>query len=170
VGGKALRATQHQDCNLWHQRLGHPSFGSLFQLSTNFGFKLNTNFDECCDICHRAKQTRNPFAINSNCAERLLLLIHCDLWGPHRTHSLNGWCYFLCIIDDFSHGVWLYLLKDKTETYVKFVTFCSLAQNQFSTTIQRMCSDNGTEFTKRHLRVYLSKAGIVHESTCVDSP
>lgn len=55
VGGKALTATQHEDCVLWYQRLGHPPFGSLSHLSGNFGFKLNKNFDECYDVCHCAK-------------------------------------------------------------------------------------------------------------------
>ena len=33
-----------------------------------------------------------------------------------------------------------------------------------------MRSDNGTEFTKGPLPVYLSKTGILHETTCVDTP
>jgi len=31
-------------------------------------------------------------------------------------------------------------------------------------------SDNGTEFTRGPLPVYLSKMGILHETTCVDTP
>lgn len=170
AGGKPLIATQHQHFNLWHQCLRHPSFGSLSHLSTNFGFKLNKNFDECCDVCHRAKQTRNPFAITGNCAERSLSLIHYDLWGPYHTHSINGCCYFLCILDDFSRGVWICLLNDKTKTYKKFVSFFSMVQNQFGTTIHRMCSDNGTKFTRGPLPVYLSKVGILHETTCANTP
>ena len=33
-----------------------------------------------------------------------------------------------------------------------------------------MCGDNGTEFTRGSLPVYLSKAGILHETTCVGTP
>ena len=33
-----------------------------------------------------------------------------------------------------------------------------------------MRSDNGTEFTRGPLPVYLSKAGILHGTTCVDTP
>ena len=33
-----------------------------------------------------------------------------------------------------------------------------------------MHSDNGTEFTKGPLPVYLSKMGILHETTYVDTP
>ena len=73
-------------------------------------------------------------------------------------------------MDDYSHGVWVYLLKEKIETYAKFVSFCSLVRNQFGTTIQRMRSDNGIEFENRPLPIYLSKEGIIHETICVDTP
>ena len=79
AGGKALAATQFQDCEIWHQQLGHPSLGSLSHLSTNFGFQLNKDLDGCCDVCHRAKQTRNSFALSDSHALRPFSLVHCDL-------------------------------------------------------------------------------------------
>ncbi|XP_021742766.1 uncharacterized protein LOC110708850 [Chenopodium quinoa] len=48
-------------------------------------------------------------------ASRILEMIHCDLWGPYNTTSTCGAHYFLTIVDDFSSGVWVYLLNDKTE-------------------------------------------------------
>lgn len=66
AGGKALAATQLQDCEIWHQWLGHPSMGSLSYLSETFGFKLNKHFNGCCDVCHRAKQTRNSFTLSES--------------------------------------------------------------------------------------------------------
>ena len=131
AGGKVFSATNLRDCDLWHQRLGHRSLGSLSSLSTNFGFKLNKSLDECCDVCHCAKQTRSPFSLSNTKAQCPFSLIHCDLRGPYHTRSLSGCYYFLCAVDDYSHAIWVYLLKDKTETYDKLISFCSMVKTQF---------------------------------------
>ena len=73
-------------------------------------------------------------------------------------------------MNDFSHAVWVYLLKDKIEMYDRFVSFCSMVKTQFDKTIQMVHSDNGTEFTKGTLPIFLSKKGIIHETFCVDTP
>jgi len=52
----------------------------------------------------------------------------------------------------------------------KFVSSIHWLKTKFGTTIQRMHSDNGTKFTKGSLPVYLSKAGILRETICVDTP
>ena len=80
-GGMALAAIDTKKATLSHQCLGHPSFGSLSSLSASYGFQLNKEKLSCCDVCHRAKQTRSPFSISNNKAETMLSLIHCDLWG-----------------------------------------------------------------------------------------
>ena len=43
------------------------------------------------------------------------LLVHCDLWGPYRTFSSCGVSYFMTVVDDYSHAVWVFLLVDKKE-------------------------------------------------------
>ena len=109
-GGLALTATKNEDPVRWHQRLGHPSYGSLVSLSTICGFKLNKELLNCCDVCHRAKQTRNRFPLSETRASKPFELIHRDLWGKYHTPSLSGCQYFLCIVDDFSRATWVYLL------------------------------------------------------------
>nr|GEV90793.1 hypothetical protein [Tanacetum cinerariifolium] len=44
-----------------------------------------------------------------------LLLLHVDLRGPMRVKSMNGKCYVLVIVDDYSRYNWVYflILKDK---------------------------------------------------------
>jgi len=81
VGGSFFRAMQNKESLLWHQCMGHPSLGSLTILSVNYGFRLNKNLFDCCDICHRAKQTRSIFSLSDSKAQRPFALIHCDLWG-----------------------------------------------------------------------------------------
>ena len=59
--GMIFAAIQNKECVLWHCRLGHPSLGSLSHLSAQSGFQMNKESCDLCDVCHRAKQTRNPF-------------------------------------------------------------------------------------------------------------
>jgi len=96
----------------WHCRLGHPSSQALSYISSNIRSRSSNNL---CDVCLRAKQTRVSFPISENKATSCFHLIHCDLWGPYRTKSFCDAQYFLTIVDDASRGVWIYLLKEKSE-------------------------------------------------------
>ena len=46
-------------------------------------------------------------------------------------------------------------LKDKSETYKRIVEFYSMVQTQFGATIQRVRSDDGTEFINTPLHTYM---------------
>jgi len=161
--GTGLAAISSKETILWHQRLGQASVRS-------YEFQINKDALRCCDICHKAKQTRNSFSLSNTRAKKTFSLIHCDVWGHYHTPSLSGCQYFLCIVDDFSRATWVFLLKDKSETYNKIMEFCSMVQTQFGATIQRVRSDNGTEFINRPLHTYFREHGIMCETSCVDTP
>ncbi|CAH9096429.1 unnamed protein product [Cuscuta europaea] len=121
-----------------------------------------------CDICFRAKQTRHSFPLSDNKALAMFDLVHLDLWGPYQTVSTSGAKSFLTIVDDFSCAVWIYLLMDKKEVYAQFMSFIAMVQCQFSKKIQRVQSDNGTEFFG--LKKYFHHHGIIFETSCVGTP
>ncbi|CAH9112462.1 unnamed protein product, partial [Cuscuta epithymum] len=80
--------------DLWHRHMGHPAgqiVKSLFRTTDNVIFP--------CDICFRAKQTRNSFSLSANKSSGIFELIHCDLWGPYSTPSSCGAKSFLTIVD-----------------------------------------------------------------------
>jgi hypothetical protein len=87
-------------------------------------FLLKKNSVGCCDVCHRAKQRRLPFPLSDNKASRALELVHCDLWGRYHRPSLSGAHSFLTIVDDYTRGTWVYLLREKSETHKIFVQWC----------------------------------------------
>ena len=68
-----------------------------------------------CDICPIAKQKRLPFFSSTHVSNLPFDLIHCDLWGPLSTLTIDGYKYFLTIVDDFSRCTWIYLMKTKSE-------------------------------------------------------
>ncbi|XP_026397593.1 uncharacterized protein LOC113292991 [Papaver somniferum] len=91
-----------------------------------------------------------------------------DLWGPYKTPSSCGAHYFLTIVDDFSRGVWIYLLRNKTEVESMFLNFIALIKRQFGKEIKCVRSDNGTKFNS--LREYFKSNGIIFETSCVGTP
>ena len=117
---KGSQSNQVNEVNvkgLWHKRFGHRSNDVLSLLSHSFGANrgLNKVKDELCEICLRAKQTRNKFPVSKSIAKDVFDSVHCDIWGPYKTPSLCGAHYFLSIVDDASRRTWVYLMKHRTE-------------------------------------------------------
>lgn len=49
-----------------------------------------SSLNKLCDICLRAKQTRDSFPLSMNKSSKNFELIHVDLLGPYRTPSHSG--------------------------------------------------------------------------------
>ncbi|GKC27745.1 ribonuclease H-like domain-containing protein [Tanacetum coccineum] len=77
---------------LWHSRLGHPADQVLSILSKSIGFKYDKHVSPC-DICHKAKQTRDPFPLSDHKSAALGDLVHLDLWGPYKVVSRDGYSH-----------------------------------------------------------------------------
>lgn len=100
--------------------------------------------NKSCDICLRAKQSRDKFCVSEHKANDIFELVHCDLWGPYRNPSSCGAFYFMTIVDDYSRHVWIYLLADKKEVPRMLANFFALVKNQFDKHVKMFRSDNGT--------------------------
>ena len=61
-------------------------------------------------------------------------------------------------------------MKEKSEVNHIFQKFHIMVQNQFNAQIQVFKTDNAREYFKSHLESYLSHHGIIHTSSCVDTP
>ena len=82
-------STGHSSSNLWHSRLGHPSFSKLALLNKLIGSEVS-NKSYCCEVCHFSKQKRLPFPSSSHVSAQPFELDHCDLWGPFATCTIEG--------------------------------------------------------------------------------
>ena len=65
---------------------------------------------------------------------------------------------------------WLYLLKHKDEVFATFHLFHTMIQTQFSEKIKILRSDNGGEYVNQQFRTYLDNHGILHETSCSQTP
>lgn len=52
---------------------------------------------------HLAKHHRLSFISNNSLFDKPFNLIHCDIWGPFHTLTIEGFQYFLIIVDDSTH-------------------------------------------------------------------
>ncbi|GKA75345.1 ribonuclease H-like domain-containing protein [Tanacetum coccineum] len=131
-GIKSNTSTLRFQCMLsqhdWHCRLGHPADPVLNVLkdSLNIDKKDNTI---CCEICQRAKQTREPFPLSDHKSKSLGDLVHLDLWGPYKVTSSEGFRFFLTVVDDYTRAVWVYLIKSKDESVN--LNLCSVKEGLF---------------------------------------
>ena len=61
-------------------------------------------------------------------------------------------------------------MKNKSEVSKIFQNFHSMIQTQFQIRIQILKTDNAKDFFNYVLGPYLIKHGIIHFSSCVDTP
>ena len=121
------------DLATWHTHLGHLSIQSIELMSRRQvakGIPSNLHFssNHMCGHCQIGRQTQERAPCQaSRRATRLLALIHMDLCGPKPT-SLSGASYLFTIIDDYSRFIWLYFIKQKSDTLSIFKQFHQLVE------------------------------------------
>ena len=79
-------------------------------------------------------------------ASDLLELIHTDVCGPRSSIARGGFQYFITFTDDLSRYGYVYLMKNKSETFEKFKEFQSEVENQCGKKIKVLRSDCGGEY------------------------
>lgn len=157
----------------WHRRLGHLSLSGMRMLREHLAEGMNFKDEELkvCIPCIEGKQIRNTFPKGkARRAQIELELIHSDLCGPMSEPSWMGARYFLTFTDDYSRKSFVYLLKEKTQVFNTFVQFKTLVENQTGLKIKRIRTDNGREYCHKTFDNFLSKYGIIHETTIPYTP
>ena len=108
--------------DLCHFRLGHPSSERMLFLKQFYPL-LTTNKQFVCHTCHHSKQKKWYFPSSVSHSTCAFALIHVDIWGPCSVRSLNGYKYFLTIVDDHLRFVWIFLMHPKAETQTHLKNF-----------------------------------------------
>ena len=71
----------------------------------------------------------------------MLELVHSDVCGPMSTQARGGYEYFITFIDDYSRFGYVYLMKQKFETFEKYKQFKAKVENQLGKHIKAIRSD-----------------------------
>ncbi|KAJ9544952.1 hypothetical protein OSB04_024659 [Centaurea solstitialis] len=73
---------------------------------------------------------------------------------------LSGFKFYVLFLDDFSHFLWVFPLRAKSEVFSTFKMFRAYVLNQFKTDIQLFQCDNGREFNNQPLLDFFKTHGI----------
>nr|GFB56831.1 hypothetical protein [Tanacetum cinerariifolium] len=99
--------------------------------------------DHLCFTCEQGKIHRKHHKSKTTFASnKPLYLLHMDLCGPMRVQSINGKRYVLAVIDDYSWHTW----------------------------VQRVRTDNGTEFKNKTLAKFFDEVGITQQFFAARTP
>ncbi|GJU35934.1 retrovirus-related pol polyprotein from transposon TNT 1-94 [Tanacetum coccineum] len=160
---------------LWHRRLSHMNFGAINHLARH-GLvrglpKLKFEKDHLCSACAMGKSKKKPHKPKSeDTNQEKLYLLHMDLFGPMCVASVNGKKDILVIIDYYSRFTWVKFLRSKDKAPYFIIKFLKMIQVRLKVPVQRIRTDNGTEFVNHTLSEYYEKVDISHETSVARSP
>ena len=110
--------------------------------------------------CVYGKQNRVSFPSGAKRANKILELVHNDVFGPISVPSLGKSVYYVSFIYDLSRNTWIYFLRKKSEVFDRFKEFKALVENQTEKKIKALRIDNGGEFCKKECEEFCKKCGI----------
>ena len=156
------------DIGTWHNRLGHASLSRLDLISEDLGTTRQKNKGNTyCHICHLAKQKKLSFPSSNNMCNSIFELLHIDVWGPFSVETVDGYKYFLTIVDDYSRATWIYLMRTKSEVLTVFPAFVTLVENQYNVKVKYVRSDNAPELK---FTAFFKEKGILPFHSCPETP
>jgi IS30 family transposase len=92
-------------------------------------------------------------------------LVHCDLWTS-PVLSISGFKYYLVILDDYSHFLWTFPLRLKSDTFSTLSNFFAYVSTQFGCPIKSIQCDNGREFDNSSSRAFFLANGVSLRMSC----
>eukprot|EP00250_Pteridium_aquilinum_P019822 c24589_g1_i1 orf=892-4791(+) len=161
---------------LWHYRLGHLNHATMKHIHQHglaYHYNLPRNSQlSFCEGCIYGKLPNQRFPHKTTHTTDTLELIHSDLCGPIPVRSLNNNKYFLTFIDDFTRFTVVMFLPNKTSSLVLqyFKQYKALVENQQTTSIKALQTDNGGEYTSGIFTSYCKDHGIHQRFTVPENP
>nr|GEV18048.1 retrovirus-related Pol polyprotein from transposon TNT 1-94 [Tanacetum cinerariifolium] len=143
---------------LWHQRLSHLNFATIHNLVKNnlvYGLpKMKFEKDHLCSTCEQGKiHQKHHKSKTAFTSNQPLYILHMDLCGLMHVKSINGKRYVLVVVDDYSRHTWVQRVQTDNGTEFKSKTL-----TKFFDEVQRVQTDNGTEFKSKTLTKFFDEA------------
>ncbi|GJZ01758.1 ribonuclease H-like domain-containing protein [Tanacetum coccineum] len=120
----------------WHQRLGHPGDEVLrYLISRQFISCNKEKSSHICHACQLGKHVKLPLYSSDSIVKHCFDIIHSDLWTS-PTVSSSGFKYYVLFLDHFSHYLWIYPIRSKSNMFDKLLHFRTYVKNQFKCEIK----------------------------------
>jgi len=107
------------------------------------------------------------FPSNSTKSTQFFYLLHVDIWSPFNHVYVEGYKYFITVLDYFTRHTWICLMKTKVETRTNLQNFIDMIENQFNYHLKVLRSDNDSEFL---MTIFFNRKWILHQTSCVETP
>nr|GEZ87532.1 hypothetical protein [Tanacetum cinerariifolium] len=160
---------------LWHQRLFHLNFTTINNLVKNNlvqGLpKMKFKKDHLCSACEQWKIHRKHHKSKTDFASKKPpYLLHMDLCEPMRVKSIKGKRYVLVVVDDYSRYTWVFFFHSKDEASDVIISFIKKTQLNLQLQVQRVRTNNGTEFKNKTLAKFFDEVGITQQFFATRTP
>jgi hypothetical protein len=146
----STRATQSRDdkkYELWHRRLSHFSPSILRNLHERTSCTKIPISKQICAICHLANMRNRRNHSLSERKDQKLDLVSIDIAGPFPM-SINGYRYFLQIVDNYTRYVWTINLKAKSDAKLELDRWRHRVEDQSQLRLRAVRSDNAAELNE----------------------
>jgi hypothetical protein len=107
---------------VWHCRLGHPGLDVMSSFPAAQTSPIPRAPLRLCHACQLGRHSCLPFSTSTSRVVQAFDLVHCDLWTS-PVLSLSGYKYYLVILDDYSHFLWTFPLRLKSDTFTTLTQF-----------------------------------------------
>ena len=87
-----------------------------------------------------------------------------------RVQARGGYEYFVTFTDDYSRYGFVYLIRQKSETFDKFREYKAEVEKQLGVHIKQIRSDRGGEYLSGEFKFYLTQEGIVSQLSVPGTP
>jgi transposase InsO family protein len=151
--------------DLWHARLGHPGRHTLSQILHSSDFNCNKSAAHVCSSCQLGKHVRQPFSSSQTVTYFPFQLVHSDVWTS-PVFSNSGYKYYLVLLDDYTHYVWTFPIRNKSDVLPLLQFFHAYIQTQFGLPWLALQTDNGREFDNVALRSFFLAHGVQLRLSC----
>ena len=150
------------DGYLWHCRLGYINKNRINILIREGILKDN----DCESLliyesCLLGKMSKPPFTEKSEWAIDVLDFVHTDVCGSMSTSARGGHQYFITFTNDLSKYGYVYLIKNKSESFEIFKQFCSEVEKQTKKSIKALRSDRRGEYLSDEFLTHLEENEIL---------
>ena len=102
--------------------------------------------------------------------KRNVKFVHFDVCELNGILTRGGKRYFITFIDDFSRFTYVYLMRNKDESFDMFKRYKTEVEKQKDRKIKILQNDRGSEYFPNDFSTFCEEYGIIHQSSAPYTP